>query len=77
MEKETLEEVAYKKIVEIGYKSDKQYYKFLGLIQFGAKWQQEQDNKMYSEEDLDMFRKFMIQEQNFSKHCLDVFIEQL
>jgi hypothetical protein len=37
---------------------------------------QEQDKKMYSEEDLDMFRKFMIQEQNFSKSCLDVFIEQ-
>jgi hypothetical protein len=39
----------------------------------GAKWQQE---RMYSEEDLDMFRKFMIQEQNFSKSCLDVFVEQ-
>jgi hypothetical protein len=39
----------------------------------GAKWQQE---RSYSEEDLDMFRKFMIQEQNFSKSCLDVFIEQ-
>jgi hypothetical protein len=42
----------------------------------GAKWQQEQDKKLYSEQDLDMFRKFMIQEQNFSKSCLDVFIEQ-
>ena len=37
---------------------------------------QEQDKKLYSEEDLDMFRKFMIQEQNFSKSCLDVFIEK-
>ena len=37
---------------------------------------QEQDKKLYSEEDLDMFRKFMIQKQNFSKSCLDVFIEQ-
>jgi hypothetical protein len=37
---------------------------------------QKQDKKLYSEEDLDMFRKFMIQEQNFSKSCLDVFIEQ-
>jgi hypothetical protein len=37
---------------------------------------EEQDKKLYSEEDLDMFRKFMIQEQNFSKSCLDVFIEQ-
>jgi hypothetical protein len=45
-------------------------------IEFGAKWQQEQDKNKYSEEDLDMFRKFMIQEQNFSKSCLDVFIEQ-
>jgi hypothetical protein len=42
----------------------------------GAKWQQEQDKKLYSEEDLDMLRKFMIQEQNFSKSCLDVFIKQ-
>jgi hypothetical protein len=42
----------------------------------GAKWQQEQDKNKYSEEDLDMFRKFMIQEQNFSKSCLNVFIEQ-
>ena len=32
--------------------------------------------RMYSEEDLDSFRKFMIQEQNFSKSCLDVFVEQ-
>jgi hypothetical protein len=37
---------------------------------------QEQDKNKYSEEDLDMFRKFMIQEQNFSKSCLDVFIEK-
>lgn len=43
-----------------------------GMIE-GAKWQQEQ---MYSEEDLDVFRKFMIQEQNFSKSCLDVFVEK-
>ena len=33
--------------------------------------------RSYSEEDLDAFRKFMIQEQNFSKSCLDVFVEQL
>jgi hypothetical protein len=39
----TLEEAADKKITEIGYKSDKQYYKFFDLIEFGAKWQQEQD----------------------------------
>ena len=32
--------------------------------------------RMYSEEDLDSFRKFMIQEQNFSKSCLDVFVKQ-
>jgi hypothetical protein len=37
---------------------------------------EEQDKKLYSEEDLDMLRKFMIQEQNFSKSCLDIFIEQ-
>jgi hypothetical protein len=43
-------------------------------IVLGAKWQQE---RMYSEEDLDAFRKFMIQEQNFSKSCLDVFVKQL
>jgi hypothetical protein len=36
----------------------------------------EKQQQGYSEEDLDMFRKFMIQEQNFSKSCLDVFIEQ-
>ena len=46
------------------------------MIIEGAKWQQEQDENKYSEEDLDAFRKFMIQEQNFSKSCLDVFIEQ-
>jgi hypothetical protein len=39
----------------------------------GAKWQAE---RMYSEKDLDTFRKFMIQEQNFSKSCLDVFIKK-
>ena len=32
--------------------------------------------RMDSEEDLDSFRKFMIQEQNFSKSCLDVFVKQ-
>lgn len=36
----------------------------------------EKEQKGYSEEDLDAFRKFMIQEQNFSKSCLDVFVEQ-
>ena len=36
----------------------------------------EKQQQSYSEEDLDMFRKFMIQEQNFSKSCLDVFVEQ-
>jgi hypothetical protein len=35
-----------------------------------------QDERMYSEKDLDTFRKFMIQEQNFSKSCLDVFVRQ-
>lgn len=35
-----------------------------------------QQERSYSEEDLDAFRKFMIQEQNFSKSCLDVFVEQ-
>ena len=35
-----------------------------------------QDEKMYSDKDLDTFRKFMIQEQNFSKSCLDVFVRQ-
>jgi len=35
-----------------------------------------QDERMYSEKDLDTFRKFMIQEQNFSKSCLDVFVKQ-
>jgi hypothetical protein len=39
----------------------------------GAKWQQEQDKNKYSEEDLDTFRKFMIQEQNFSKSSLGKF----
>jgi hypothetical protein len=50
---------------------DKSYIK--GFIE-GAKWMQE---RMYSEEDFDAFRKFMIQEQNFSRSCLDVFIQQL
>jgi hypothetical protein len=51
--KETLEEAADKKITEIGYKSDKQYYKLFDLIEFGAKWQAE---RMYSEEEvMEMF----------------------
>jgi len=33
--------------------------------------------RSYSEEDLDAFRKFMLQEQNFSKSCLDVFVKQI
>ena len=51
-------------------------YLVKAVFQDGAKWQQEQDKKLYSEEDLDAFRKFMIQEQNFSKSCLDVFVKQ-
>jgi hypothetical protein len=47
--KETLEEATNKYITNIGYKSDKQYYKFEKLIQFGAKWQAE---RMYSEEEV-------------------------
>ena len=42
------------------------------IEKYGFQKQQER----YSEEDLDAFRKFMIQEQNFSKSCLDVFVEQ-
>jgi hypothetical protein len=62
--KETLEEAADKFSKELSQ-----------VVAFyeGARWQAE---RMYSEEDLDAFRKFMIQEQNFSKSCLDVFVEQ-
>jgi hypothetical protein len=73
--KETLEEVA-EKYVNGRCTGGIMERALLSAIDFGAKWQQEQYKKMYSEEDLDMFRKFMIQEQNFSKSCLDVFIEQ-
>jgi hypothetical protein len=66
MKQETLEEAAEKQ---------HNYTSYEAFIR-GAKWQQEQDKKIYSEEDLDVFRKFMIQEQNFSKSCLDVFVEQ-
>jgi hypothetical protein len=69
------------------YSDEKEFYKYMakqdswksvGLIiqEFIQLKLKEQDKKLYSEEDLDMFRKFMIQEQNFSKSCLDVFIEQ-
>lgn len=34
-------------------------------------------DKKFSEEDLDNFRKFQIQEQNFSKSCLDVWLKSL
>jgi hypothetical protein len=72
--KETLEEAAEKCFKEkeaLGYT-----YEIADGFKLGAKWQQEQDKNKFSEEDLDMLRKFMIQEQNFSKSCLDVFIEQ-
>ena len=80
--KETLEEVAF----NAGEKEFKEFRKdileasrfdFVCGFTAGAKWQQQQDKNKYSEEDLDAFRKFMIQEQNFSKSCLDVFVEQL
>ena len=69
------------------YSDEKEFYKYMakqdswksvGLIiqEFIQLKLKEQDKKLYSEEDLDMFRKFMIQEQNFSKSCLDVFIEK-
>lgn len=67
--KETLEEA--KKYAELSYYGDE-----VDAFVRGAKWQKEQDKKLYSEEDLDAFRKFMIQEQNFSKSCLDVFVKQ-
>ena len=69
-QEETLEESAEKFYPGVDRQIDRM------LFINGAKWQQEQDKKLYSEEDLDMLRKFMIQEQNFSKSCLDVFIEQ-
>jgi len=47
---ETLEEAANKYITNIGYKSDKQYYKFFDLIEFGAKWQAE---RMCSKEEVE------------------------
>jgi hypothetical protein len=63
MKQETLEEAA------------EQFEYTNGIYGFkeGVKWQAK---RMYSKEDLDVFRKFMIQEQNFSKSCLDVFVEQ-
>ena len=78
--KETLEEVAERLYpYEVGYgvfnrncEIDAERERFV----LGAKWQQQQDKNKYSEEDLDVFRKFMIQEQNFSKSCLDLFIKQ-
>jgi hypothetical protein len=70
--KETLEEFAERMAVKENKSSLFELAK--KYIVLGAKWQQE---RMYSEEDLDAFRKFMIQEQNFSKSCLDVFVKQL
>jgi hypothetical protein len=77
---ETLEEVADRLYpYEVGYgvfdrncEIDIERQRFIE----GVEYQKEQDKKLYSEEDLDAFRKFMIQEQNFSKSCLDVFVEQ-
>jgi hypothetical protein len=54
--KETLEEATNKYITNIGYKSDKEYYKFEKLIQFGAKWQAE---RMYSDDEVIAFVKWM------------------
>ncbi len=42
--KETLEKAAEVWFKEIGHDAS-----FMQAIQFGAKWQQEQDNKLYSE----------------------------
>jgi hypothetical protein len=44
---------------------------FLEGIKFGLQLNQ---SKRFSEEDLENFRKFQIQEQNFSKSCLDVWL---
>jgi hypothetical protein len=46
------------------------------LIEQAKEMEKKQSERMYSELDLDAFRKFMIQEQNFSKSCLDVFVKQ-
>jgi hypothetical protein len=62
---ETLEEAADKKIMKIGYKSDKQYFKFLDLIKFGAKCQQEQDKNKYSEKEVLNFTQTMIMQHKF------------
>jgi len=72
--KETLEEAAERlsELQEATYTTQHKVTYKHGFID-GAKFQAE---RMYSEEDLDTFRKFMIQEQNFSKSCLDVFIKQ-
>jgi hypothetical protein len=44
---------------------------FLEGIKFGLQLNQ---SKRFTEEDLENFRKFQIQEQNFSKSCLDVWL---
>ena len=79
MKKETLEDTAKKFTENLYYKvGDADEFGGEPLAVYdafieGANYQAE---RIYSEEDLDTFRKFMIQEQNFSKSCLDVFIKQ-
>ena len=46
------------------------------LIKIAEDSMPKESPKEYTKEDLDTFRKFMIQEQNFSKSCLDVFIKE-
>jgi hypothetical protein len=71
MKQETTSEAFFRISKELDYSE----FDFISF-KIGIEWQQEQGKNEYSEEDLDMLRKFMIQEQNFSKSCLDVFIEQ-
>lgn len=50
MKQETLEEVSLRLAQMLGTKDSFKYIK--SAFEIGAKWQQEQDNKMYSEEDM-------------------------
>jgi hypothetical protein len=89
MEKETLEEAAENNSKKVG--SYAGYQDFIEGAKWQAQrmysdepkptikqvdYVAKKQERMYSEEDLDTFRKFMIQEQNYSKSCLDVFIKQ-
>ena len=75
MKQETLEE-AVKKYSKDEYSTPIPLAMCMDFARFGAKWQQEQDKKLYSEEDvLEIIRQYALEEHLITSSKPDIWFE--